>query len=619
MINRLTATSNVLITLRRDGKASRRSVIGTVALALVALPLPMAAADDSPPPATNWVPQHAVLALDIEQPKAILDFALSPKLVASVTSSAPYRNATDQPKWREFQGGIAFMEARLGVSWRDALHKLLDGGVHLSVHPQEGLILIIDAEDGQLLNKVHDVFVEMAKSDAAKAGQSERVKSREYQGATIWTFSGQEAHAILGKRLLLSNRPTLLKEALDLCGKKSAGLAALSSYQAARKAAGGDAAATAFINMKAIKQVPDIQKLLSKSDNPLAALLFAAVTDALRGSQWLGLGLDVRADGLALRAAVDGKATDHASPAAFAIPQQGGKAMPNLAVPGFIAGLSLYRDLHGFYAAKDQLFPERTSGLIFFENMMGIFFSGKDLTDEVLAETRPEIRVVVAQQKYDPAIGTPRTQLPAFGIVFRLRDPEKVGQMWEEAWQKAVGLVNFTRGQKAEPGLIIDHHVHNGVRISVAGFAATASRPATQGNRSKEKTDVDIRYNFRPALACPGNYLLLTSTDGLAQDLIDALKKEIAAPSATNRLPHSLLDVDGARLASMLQVNREAMVRSSMVEKGKTEAQAQGEFELMVTVLRYFGRATLDIGSADGCHDACLNLKLSPLVTSASK
>ena len=83
-------------------------------------------------------------------------------------------------------------------------------------------------------------------------------------------------------------------------------------------------------------------------------------------------------------------------------------ALPNLAVPRRIAGLSLYRDLHAFYAAKDKLFPERTSGLIFFENMMGIFFTGRDLTDEVLAETRPEIRIVVAAQKYDPAIGTPQ-------------------------------------------------------------------------------------------------------------------------------------------------------------------------------------------------------------------
>ena len=98
--------------------------------------------------------------------------------------------------------------------------------------------------------------------------------------------------------------------------------------------------------------------------------------------------------------------------------------MPNLAVPRRIAAVSLYRDLHGFYAAKDDLFPERTSGLIFFENMMGIFFSGRDLTNEVLAETEPEIRVLVAQQEYDEKIGTPETQFPAFAAILRMKDPE---------------------------------------------------------------------------------------------------------------------------------------------------------------------------------------------------
>ena len=56
------------------------------------------------------------------------------------------------------------------------------------------------------------------------------------------------------------------------------------------------------------------------------------------------------------------------------------------------------------FPSKDELFPERTSGLIFFENMMGIFFTGRDLTEEVLAETGSDIRVVVAEQQYDPQV-----------------------------------------------------------------------------------------------------------------------------------------------------------------------------------------------------------------------
>ena len=42
----------------------------------------------------------------------------------------------------------------------------------------------------------------------------------------------------------------------------------------------------------------------------------------------------------------------------------------------------------------------------------------------------------------------------------------------EEAWQKALGLVNFTRGQKAQPGLILDRVDHRGTPITVADSSA---------------------------------------------------------------------------------------------------------------------------------------------------
>ncbi len=130
---------------------------------------------------------------------------------------------------------------------------------------------------------------------------------------------------------------------------------------------------------------PPIQAALSKDSNPLAALLFAGVRDALAQSNWLAMGLKVQGDSLALEASVDGK-TSREGAAEFTLPSgPDDGALPNLSVPRSLAALSFYRDLHGFYAAKDKLFPERTSGLIFFENMMGIFFSGRDLTDEVLA------------------------------------------------------------------------------------------------------------------------------------------------------------------------------------------------------------------------------------------
>lgn len=578
-----------------------RKFILTVALLPLALLNARVEAADPSAPAAHMVPSDAIVGLEIARPKTLLDLALSPKTLDTITSLPFTRRMTSDGKFGELQAGVHYLEGRLGVKWPDALRRLLGGGVLMTVHPHEGLLVVLDAEDGDLLARLHQAIVEIAEGQAAKEGQANRVRSKDYAGVKVWTFGKDEAHAVLGCRFIWTNRAALLKEVLDLRAKKGEGLASQPVYQGAKKAAGSEAVAVAFANLKVLKQLPAIRNALTRRENPMAVLLFAAMTDALNGADWLGLGATVQQGEIRMKATLDARPASADSKIAFAVPKHAQEgAMPNLAVPGFIAGVSLYRDLHGFYASKDQLFPERTSGLIFFENMMGIFFNGRDLTDEVLIETRPEVRMVVAQQSYDPAVGTPRVQFPAFAAIFHLQHPARAGEMAEEGWQKALGLVNFTRGQKAEPGMIIDRETHSGVRYSVARFSTVDL---------KEKTDIDVRFNFRPSLARVGDTLVLSSSEGLAKDLIDALQKEVSQGVKALALAHSVIEVDGARLASILEVNRNAIVRKNMVDKGKTQQQAQSEFDFLTGLLHYLSSVKLDIGTVDGKQEATLDVK----------
>ena len=351
-------------------------------------------------------------------------------------------------------------------------------------------------------------------------------------------------------------------------------------------------------------QLPKVARLLEQQrNNPLAALSFAGIVEAVRDSNWLALGLHVEESTLVLRASVDGKAVASTSPAAFALPNKPGEGvLPNLSVPRRIAALSLYRDLHQFYAAKDDLFPDRTSGLIFFENMMGIFFSGRDLTNEVLAETKPEIRIVMAEQEYDPAMGTPQIKLPAFAAILRLRHPEQFNEVAEEAWQKAVGLINFTRGQQALPGLMIDRPIQGETQFTVAAFSTADI---------EDKAKLDQRFNFRPALAMPGEYLILSSTDGLARDLIDALSRETEQTVKPFAETHSLVEIDAAQLASILEANRETLVRGDMVKKGSTQEEAETGIDMLITVVKFVDSVKLSIGTHEGLTQARLEMKLN--------
>jgi hypothetical protein len=552
------------------------------------------------PPASQWIAPDAVAVLEISQPKVLMDVVLDSSLRDTVTSSPAYQEQTTNPQFRQMMGVIKYFEGRLGTDWRTGLGKVLGGGVTLAVRPNDTVVAVFEAEDENMLGELNQLLLEIARAEAAKQGQPDRVASADYRGVTGWTFGKNEVHAILGKRLVISNKPDGLKNVIDLRAEPGRpSLDSSASYQAAKKAAGADAVASLYVDLKTLKQVPQLKKALEQVINPGVALLVGGEVEAVRNSTWLALGLSAKQGVLSLAAAADGQLPDSTSLMAFARPDADGEgALPILSVPRQIAGLTFYRDLHAFYASKDELFPERTSGLIFFENMMGIFFTGRDLTEEVLGETRPEIRFVVAEQEYDPAIGKPDLQIPAFAAVFRLRNPEQFGRVVEEAWQKAVGLVNFTRGQQALPGLIIDRPVHDDLKFTVAYFAAP-EEPAA---------GADARFNYRPALAMLDDYLILSSTDGLACDLIDALKAEAAGTVKPLAGTTSALVLNAGQLASVLQANFEGMVSQNMVKEGNTREQAETEVSMILLVLEALGRVTLDLGAQDGLPQATLTL-----------
>jgi len=577
----------------------------TLILMLTILVLQSVSPGQTLPPAIKWIPQDAVISFELSKPKALLELLAGEKATAAITALPLYQQQLSNPKFQQVLNLVNFMESALDTDWRTGLAKLAGGGITFAVCPEETVLLIVDAEDENMLQRFHEMLLSMARSEAEKEGQPGRVASTQYENVTAWTFDGKEAHAIIGKRFILSNRPEGLKAILELRSKtEGASLASKSSYQAAKRQAKSDAIATAYADLKLLKQIPDVAQLLSQAgENPLAALTFAGIVESIRDSNWLALGLYIKDSALVFRALVDGKTVVQTSPAAFALPKDPDEgAMPNLSVPRRIAAMTLYRDLHQFYAAKDDLFPERTSGLIFFENMMGIFFSGRDLTNEVLGETRPEIRSVVAEQKYDPEIGTPMTKLPAFAVILRLRNPEDFDEVVEEAWQKAIGLVNFTRGQQAMPGLIIDCPEHAQTKLTLAYFSTTGI---------EDKTRLDQRFNIRPTLAMPGEYVIFSSTDGLAQDLVDALNQEMKQGGKPLAQTHSLVELEGGQLASILQANRQVLVRGDMVKKGNTQEQAEAGIDMLIALARFVKHIELGIGMNEALTQARLEINLN--------
>jgi hypothetical protein len=561
------------------------------------------AADGALPPARRWVPKEAVVAVEVERPKALIDFLAGPKATTLVTSNPAYKAALAGPQLQGMIQLVRYLEMQTGTDWRSGLAKLLEGGATMALLPGGGLVLIVDSGDAAMLEKVHNVFLDGARGEAAKQGKPDPVESHNVQGVTTWSLAGTSVHAVLDRRLVWASTPAAFEAVLEhRTHADRAGLDSSAGYQAARKAVGSQAVATGYADVAVLKSIPQIDALVQPSDNPLTVLLMAGMKQAVKQSKWLGLGLRINGESLALDAFMDGKTGTTAAEAGFAAPPAGKGALPLLEVPRRLAGMSLYRDLNGFYSAKDQLFPERTSGIIFFENMMGIFFSGRDINSEVFAETRPEVQFVMAEQKFDPAVGTPDVKLPAFALVIPSKHPEEFGRVVEEAWQKAVGLISVTRGQQAEPGLIMDRVTHADVKFTVATNAA---------GKNDDKAHLPSRFNFSASMARVGDTFILSSTEGLARDLIDALKK---TPSATAKPlvgTDSVVVAEGTQIGSILAANRETLVARNMVEKGNTRAKAEGEVDSYTTIVKLARRAQFTAGVRDGLSRYTLSVDLN--------
>ena len=163
--------------------------------------------------------------------------------------------------------------------------------------------------------------------------------------------------------------------------------------------------------------------------------------------------------------------------------------------------------------------------------------------------------------------------------------PRTFGEVIEEAWQKALGLVNFTRGQKALPGLIIDKLDHKGTPITVARFSA---------KDVPDRNHLDQRFNFRPALALAHGHAILSSTDQLARDVVDALGK---AGQGAADATHTLLQLSGPEITGILKANRPALVRGTMLKDGKSEAEAEQSIDTLFALASLADRATLKLGA----------------------
>lgn len=199
-------------------------------------------------------------------------------------------------------------------------------------------------------------------------------------------------------------------------------------------------------------------------------------------------------------------------------------------------------------------------------------------------------------------VPTPDVKLPAFALVAQIKpDADDFGQRLKVAFQSFVGVANLGSAQTKAPPLELLSETYEGITLSTTRFMS-APKVAGEG---QPPGPVHYRHNFSPTAAQVGPHFVLSSSVGLAKDLVKTLKETGSDPSKDEQGTF-VVKADGDVLSKLVDVNRGQLVMRNVLNKGNEEGRARAEVDLLATLLRYLGRGRL--GISDGQDFWRLNL-----------
>jgi hypothetical protein len=100
-----------------------------------------------------------------------------------------------------------------------------------------------------------------------------------------------------------------------------------------------------------------------------------------------------------------------------------------------------------------------------------------------------------------------------------------------------------------------------------------------KGKDDERPNDAPIQFNFTPAVAFKGDRFIISSSTAFATELASAKPIDNATPSNTT------IAADGTGIGNILRENRESLVSQNMLQDGHTREQAEGQIDVILTVV----------------------------------
>lgn len=567
-----------------------RRVRCLVGIAIVGASLAPVALSADEPRGARWVAEDALIYIETAKPEDLLDRALSQRIQKLLHAVPNYDAALKRPEFVQFQGVVEYVSGLLDTTWDEGLRKLAGGGAVLGVEVQDKtprVYLLITPKDPDFLAKAHAKLLELARKDASDKGNPDPVKEADYRGVHGYAIGKQEAHAIVDGTLLIANGGDTIKLVIDRMkdGLKTP-ITGNAEWKSRRAAIPAEAFAWSFARLDRLRAI-DAKRFGFGGDGKPdagAVFLFGPWLEALQKAPWASAALTWNDQKLAAQLTLGNPAGGYSNAMGKYRPSNGVGAAAPIWTKSTIASLSLWRDLAAIWEVRSEIFPPETvAGLAQLDSTAGTFFGGRDFGTGVLGAIGANWRLVLAEQDHSQLNPAPEYKLPALALVVDLKEnDEDFATRLKSAFQSFIGLVNLGAAQSKAPPLLQGSEQVDGVTVLTAKYLPEKDRPANEPQNA--------RYNFTPSAAQVGQRFILSSSLGLARELVTTLKSGGNPTSAT-----LLAQASGSGLAKVLELNKARLITQSMLDRGNDKAAAESEVALLLQLVRYLGQGKLSV------------------------
>jgi hypothetical protein len=237
-----------------------------------------------------------------------------------------------------------------------------------------------------------------------------------------------------------------------------------------------------------------------------------------------------------------------------------------------------YFALANIWKERATLFNEKqVRQLEKFEKQTAPFLVGAKFS-KLLTQTAPYYRFVVAHQSKLSYKTSPKISIPAFALVWELREPEAFGKSIEPVLRGAAFLGGFQVNLK-----LIDEQ-YKGCKL--VGYRFPEDQPL-QGDIN------DLRFNFAPCFTRVGDQFVIASTMDLCRELVDLIQKEDTSPTRGDPST-ARIRLYGPGVAAYLRTIEDLLITQTTLDQAVTPQEARQQVNTFLDIIGGLGVLTLE-------------------------